>query len=43
MVADRSVGRFEGALIFFSIDASTDMATTEDDETVVGGRRRKRM
>jgi hypothetical protein len=30
-------GLFEGVLVFFSIDALTDMVTTEDGETVVGG------
>jgi hypothetical protein len=50
MAADRSTGpsidgrdRFEGVLVFFSIDASTDMVTMGDGETVVGGRWRKRM
>jgi hypothetical protein len=50
MAADRSASpsidghdHFEGALVFFSIEASTDMATMEDGEMVVEGWRRKRM
>jgi hypothetical protein len=50
MAADRSADpsidghdHFEGVLVFFSIEASTNMVTMEDGETVVEGWRRKRM